>query len=268
MSKKECDIIKDLLPSYVDNICSEASSEWIKEHLAECEECRKVAKALKTTEFSAKRLDFAQVDATKKVKKKQVGSNIVMLGLCLFLMLMTTAIFAEGNSVISHMVLYAQLPICMVITWFVNKGRQTKRIWDKCDTISLAAAVLATAYGIGVLLFVTLKTIGGKTLLGLELSEIGPLLSLQLLGVGVVCLTVYVIQMVRLYRKGSINSVIFSLCLMGIFLMLVYRVYLGNLSDAESAMLQLKKATFTILDVGLVGTAVLAFIDKKNVSYL
>ena len=42
MSKRECDIIKDLLPSYVDEICSEASKEWIEEHLKECAQCRRV----------------------------------------------------------------------------------------------------------------------------------------------------------------------------------------------------------------------------------
>ena len=69
MKNKECDIIKDLLPSYVDNICSEASKEWVEAHLAECEECRATAQNFKSTEISAKQLDFAQLDATKKVKK-------------------------------------------------------------------------------------------------------------------------------------------------------------------------------------------------------
>ena len=264
MNKKECDIIKDLLPSYVDNICSEASNEWIKAHLVECRECRAIAEALKTTEFSAKRLDFAQVDATKKVKKRQVGNSIVMLGLCMFLMLMTTAVFAEGNSVVSHMVLYAELPVCMVITWFVNKGRQARRTWDKWDTISLAAVLFVITYGISEMWFVVLKTLGGKTILGLELNEIGPFLAFQMVGCAVVCLIIYMIQMIRLYRRGSVNSVILSLCLLGIFLMLVYRVYLGNLSDVESAVMQLKKSTCIMLTIGLVGMAVLAFIDKRN----
>jgi hypothetical protein len=265
MNKKECDIIKDLLPSYVDNICSEASKEWIEAHLAECEACRATAEALKTTEFSVKQMDFAQVDATKKVKKKQIGSSLVVLSLCMFVMLVTAGIFAEGNSTVSHLVLYGELPICMVISWFTNRSRQAKRSWDKWDTFSLAAAVLATGYGIGVLFFMVLNGIGGNTILfGLELNEVGPLLSLQLTGCAVVCLVIYIIQMVRLYRNGSTNSVILSLCLMGIFLMLVYSASLGNLSDIESAVLQLKKATFTVLDVGLMGIAVLAFMDWRG----
>ena len=37
--KKECDIIQDLLPTYLDHTCSEASKEYVEEHLAACTEC-------------------------------------------------------------------------------------------------------------------------------------------------------------------------------------------------------------------------------------
>lgn len=37
---KQCKIIEDLLPLYVDNACSRESAEMIREHLAECAECR------------------------------------------------------------------------------------------------------------------------------------------------------------------------------------------------------------------------------------
>lgn len=262
MNKKECDIIKDLLPSYVDNICSEASKEWIEEHIAECEECRATAEVLKTTEISSKKLDFAQVDATKKVKKKQFGSSIVILSLCMFVMLVTASVFAEGNSAVAHLVLYAELPVCMVITWFVNRGRQAKRSWDKWDTVSLVAAVLASVYGIAMMFYVTGETLGGNLILGLGLHEIGPFLQLQLVGSAVVCLGIYIVQMVRMYRKGSTNSAVLSLCLMGVFLMLAYNVYLHQLSDVAYVVTGLKKATFTVLDVGIMGTAVLAFMDK------
>ncbi len=39
MSK--CNIVRDLLPLYLDNEASPESAEMIKSHLSECEECRK-----------------------------------------------------------------------------------------------------------------------------------------------------------------------------------------------------------------------------------
>jgi hypothetical protein len=39
--KAECDIIKDLIPLYVEDLTSEASSQLIKNHLHSCEDCAK-----------------------------------------------------------------------------------------------------------------------------------------------------------------------------------------------------------------------------------
>ena len=85
MSKKECDIIKDLLPSYVDEICSEASKEWVEEHLAECEECRALAEVMKHTEISARKLELKQLEAGRKVIRQNLRRSIFHLGLCLLI---------------------------------------------------------------------------------------------------------------------------------------------------------------------------------------
>lgn len=48
MDKKySCSVIKDLLPLYQDEICSEESRAMVQEHLAECEDCAKIAARLK-----------------------------------------------------------------------------------------------------------------------------------------------------------------------------------------------------------------------------
>ena len=264
MSKKNCDIIKDLLPSYVDGICSEASKLWIEEHLAECEACRQTMQLLKNTEISARKLELAQLDAGKKVKKKQLKHSILNLGLCLCIAILMVLVFAKQSDMVSQMVLYVALPICMLVTWLTNKGRQVKRLWDKWDTVSLAAVVVATIYGMGLLLYVTLEALAGKEVFSMVVNEVGPFLHTQLIVVSIVCLGGYVSQMVRLYQKGSVNSIILSLCLMGIFLMLAYRVLMGSLSEEAVVVLQLKQISFTVLGVGLVGTGVFAVIDKMK----
>ena len=40
--KKECKIVQDLLPSYVDKLTNEETNQYIEEHLKECKECQKV----------------------------------------------------------------------------------------------------------------------------------------------------------------------------------------------------------------------------------
>lgn len=47
MSKMHCDIVKDLLPLYVEDVCSEKSKAEIEEHLKECETCSAYYETLK-----------------------------------------------------------------------------------------------------------------------------------------------------------------------------------------------------------------------------
>ena len=42
MSKISCDVIKDLLPLYIDEVVSEDTKILVEEHIAECDECREV----------------------------------------------------------------------------------------------------------------------------------------------------------------------------------------------------------------------------------
>ena len=41
MNKISCEIIKDLLPLYYDNVCSNDSKLLVEKHISECTSCRK-----------------------------------------------------------------------------------------------------------------------------------------------------------------------------------------------------------------------------------
>lgn len=42
MSTKKCEVIQDLLPLYIDNICSDESRRMVSEHIESCNECKKL----------------------------------------------------------------------------------------------------------------------------------------------------------------------------------------------------------------------------------
>ena len=48
---KQCEVIRDLLPLYADDVCSDTSRQLIEEHLAECPECSAELKKLRTSEI-------------------------------------------------------------------------------------------------------------------------------------------------------------------------------------------------------------------------
>lgn len=99
MIKIACDIIKDLLPLYVDDVCSEKTKDLIEEHLAGCEECQKYYEALQDnlpeiTESASydSWSNFEQEKAfilkvSKKIQKKMTLNRVVTGFLCLLLVL-------------------------------------------------------------------------------------------------------------------------------------------------------------------------------------
>ena len=40
--KKDCNIVQDLLPNYIERLTNEETNKFIEEHLKTCEDCKKI----------------------------------------------------------------------------------------------------------------------------------------------------------------------------------------------------------------------------------
>ena len=58
-----CNIIKDLLPSYIDDICSEDTVKLVEEHIQHCEECKVCLNRMQ------QQTDLCSTNSQKKLKK-------------------------------------------------------------------------------------------------------------------------------------------------------------------------------------------------------
>ena len=76
MSKKSCELIKDLLPLYADDVCSEESRKIVTEHLAGCEECRAEFGKMKS-ELNIKERAENDISSFKKVKRRLLIGKII-----------------------------------------------------------------------------------------------------------------------------------------------------------------------------------------------
>ena len=94
--KYNCDVIRDLLPGYIDNILSDTGSELVKNHLEECEECHKIYTEMKEDigkdDLSAH--DTIAVDALKKIRRRmnRLKITIGILAGILFIFLLFAAL--------------------------------------------------------------------------------------------------------------------------------------------------------------------------------
>ncbi|MGN1405390.1 MAG: zf-HC2 domain-containing protein [Erysipelotrichaceae bacterium] len=86
------DVIKDLLPLYIDDVLSSASRKIVDEHLGECEDCREYLDKLndsKTVELNIAdaELEKEHADILKLMHKKIVRRNIIISLLSIFIMI-------------------------------------------------------------------------------------------------------------------------------------------------------------------------------------
>lgn len=67
---KNCKLIRDLLPSYLDHVTSEDTSKFVEEHLKECKECKKFFDEMNSEVDKEKVKDIEIVKEIKKYKRK------------------------------------------------------------------------------------------------------------------------------------------------------------------------------------------------------
>ena len=70
MNKFDCEIIKDLLPLYADNVCSEKSATIVEDHLIDCTECSEELRKIKECPV------VPEVDEDMKKAVKNAGKRI------------------------------------------------------------------------------------------------------------------------------------------------------------------------------------------------
>lgn len=84
MKNENCYMIKDLLPSYIDEICSEETKKTIEDHLKDCEDCRKAYESMKgtiageETDTNSEEYDKSIMEkVSRDVKRKNSRSTVV-----------------------------------------------------------------------------------------------------------------------------------------------------------------------------------------------
>ena len=84
--KNECNIVRDILPLYVENMVSEETAKFVKEHLTECKNCREDYEAMKSTDgFVENKSDNSadiKIASSLKNIKNTINKKIRNIVLC------------------------------------------------------------------------------------------------------------------------------------------------------------------------------------------
>ncbi|MEL7655264.1 MAG: zf-HC2 domain-containing protein, partial [Bacillota bacterium] len=80
----KCEIVKDLLPSYIDGLTSNESNSEIEEHLKTCEECTEILDQMKI-EVNVENIVLNKeiIKPFKKLNKRVLQSVLITLAVCI-----------------------------------------------------------------------------------------------------------------------------------------------------------------------------------------
>lgn len=86
MNTKNCEVIQDLLPLYIDNVCSDESRRVVAEHLESCDSCKKLYEDMRNPvkqDLSEPELDsrqaFKEMNRKWRIKKISIVCVSVLL---------------------------------------------------------------------------------------------------------------------------------------------------------------------------------------------
>ena len=78
--KKDCKIVQDLLPNYIDNLTNEETNAYIEKHLEECEECKTIYENMKKElKIGTEKPDKKEINFFKKYRNKLRILRIILL---------------------------------------------------------------------------------------------------------------------------------------------------------------------------------------------
>lgn len=87
--KKECKIIYDLLPNYIDNLTSNETNEYIQDHLKICPKCSNILKDMQ------EKVNLEKIDTNNEIKVLKKVKRRIRLQIILAIVFITT-IFSIG----------------------------------------------------------------------------------------------------------------------------------------------------------------------------
>lgn len=253
MSKISCNIIYDLLPSYLDNICSEDTRQLVEEHFMECQSCHNLYESMKKSQFVSDKLEEKQIKYLKKIKRRDQIKNVLLFGVVLMLLLILfyynfySYRFAEMN--IARTINYLFTPIVSAYLFIMLSHYPAgKRKGGKITIGVVCCELAAILYMTGILIYTMISCAKGQFVFGItEMALLGPFLARQMKFFEVCYLLVFGSTIIVTYRTKKMNILLLTLPLAGFSLMASYLLILKRLDGSIGNVILSILLSFIIL---------------------
>lgn len=183
VNKLNCDIVRDLVPSYLENICSKSSEEAVEAHLAECADCCRHVQNLRQTAIEGTQANLKEIDHMKKIHRyydKKVLVHLIGISLAVFTVFWCVNGSRWDMKSSVYEIAFPVITILLLVLLKDGNEYREKRVLRRI-LAGLALFGCVAIAGLTGILFGILKT--QKAPFGLEMVKIGPVLSHQIAAV-------------------------------------------------------------------------------------
>lgn len=269
MEKMNCDIIRDLIPSYADDICSEATRQCVQEHLASCDGCRQMLETYKSHTLSGKKLERKGLDGLKEIRKTLKFQSALCYLTLIFLVYCGIEIFLANHTgyvIFSRPTLLGG--ICIIITLLSGIDYQGKTPVGKLEYLLGGLSLAMDLYFIGIFFYLAFQLKPGtEKVFGIELLNLGPFLEKQLIVAFVAQAAFFIYSLWCIIRKDKNCNWLLCLYISGIFLMIMYDIWMKRMDSFETLKRSITRYTLEILVMGVLGVGaslLIARISRKK----
>lgn len=267
MKEINCNIIRDLLPSYVDCICSEDSRRLIEEHISGCEQCRTQLELLKSTELTDEQGEQKRITCLKKIKRHYDKGMVSLVFLTL--MVIGGYLFMMYNyELVGSLLFYMIFPFMLIAAYCLTPDSPLSDKRSKLSGILVTGSILMSIFMMlyyAAFVFRCNMSIGKVEIepFGIPLNEAGPYLEKRLVFVAVIQLGIFILSNILVFHGYRIHKSIYGLTLTGIWLAAGYIGTLHNLSTVEGIYRSLATMTIYLTIEGVVFSIAAHIFSKK-----
>ncbi len=294
MEQMKCDIIQDLIPSYVDQICSEATRKCVEEHIRSCRECQQMVELGRNHALSREKMEQKELDGLKKIKQIGQLKGLVCCGLMLFLVVcLGLNLFVFKENVLSDSGYTVMLIVCMILVLISGAGYTGRAVYRgkgmgagakeesgsrehlqerKISRIAVwvigvvSCSVCAYIFMLDVGI-VKMMQAGKESFLGKKLEEIGPVVEGQVIIGFAICMIFLAYVIFRIFKYGKEGNWLICLLVADTFLLFQYVLLLVRIDTIETitwALLAMTARTMFIGGVGIVCSLLISHYLKRK----
>ena len=136
-----CEIIKDLIPLYIDGCCSKESERAVEEHLSDCSECKKLFEEMKEpTDIIAASVSPKALRKINDLKASVLQSVLLFASFGLIIIGVAVEAYAGsdslGNGLFAfNLVVPATGFMLSLANWYFVRSYKNRKVFSDCSSL-------------------------------------------------------------------------------------------------------------------------------------